>query len=80
MSKQTKALVFNMLGFLILFIIFRYVVATYTSFTSWQIPLIPLAAFLVATILAPKFQVVKTNDGEKLFMKWLFIKGVKEIK
>lgn len=77
MSKQTKALVFNMIGFLILFIIFRYVVATYTSFTSWQIP---LAAFLVATILAPKFQVVKTNDGEKLFMKWLFIKGVKEIK
>ncbi|NHM03046.1 hypothetical protein [Flavobacterium difficile] len=77
MSKQTKALVFNMLGFLILFITFRFIVATYSSFTSWQIP---VAAFLVATILAPKFQVVKTNDGEKLFMKWLFMKGVKEIK
>lgn len=77
MSKQTKALVFNMLGFLILFITFRFIVATYSSFTSWQIP---VAAFLVATILAPKFQVVKTNDGEKLFMKWLFMNGVKEIK
>jgi len=30
--------------------------------------------------LAPKFQAVKTNEGEKLFMKWLFIKGIKEIK
>lgn len=77
MSKQTKALVFNMLGFFVLFMIFRYVVATYSGFTSWKIP---VAAFLVATILAPKFQVVKTAEGEKLFMKWLFIKGVKEIK
>ena len=77
MSKQTKSLVFNMLGFLILFIVFRFIVASYTGFTSWQIP---LAAFVVATILAPKFQVVKTNDGDKLFMKWMFIKGVKEIK
>jgi hypothetical protein len=77
MSKQTKALVYNMLGFLILFIAFRYLVATYAAFRGWQIP---VAAFLIATILAPKFQVVKTNDGEKLFMKWLFMKGVKEIK
>ena len=77
MSKQTKALVYNMLGFLILFIALRFIVATYTGFTGWKIP---LAAFVVATILAPKFQVVKTAEGEKLFMKWLFIKGVKEIK
>ncbi len=77
MSKQTKALVYNMLGFLILFIAFRYIVATYTGFTSWQIP---VAAFLIGTILAPKFQVVKTAEGEKLFMKWLFMKGLKEIK
>ena len=77
MSKQTKSLVFNMLGFLILFIGFRFIVATYSGLTSWQIP---LAAFLIATLLAPKFQVVRTDEGEKLFMKWLFIKGVREIK
>jgi hypothetical protein len=41
---------------------------------------IPITAFIVSTLLAPKFQAVKTNDGEKLFMKWLFIKGIKEIK
>ncbi len=41
---------------------------------------VPITAFVVSTILAPKFQAVKTNDGEKLFMKWLLIKGIKEIK
>jgi hypothetical protein len=39
---------------------------------------IPLTAFIVGTILSPKFK-AKTEDGEKLFMKWIFIKDVKEI-
>lgn len=77
MSKKNKALVFNMLGFLVLFMLFRFIVAKYTNFTSWQIP---VSAGLVASILAPKFQSIKTAEGEKLFMKWLFVKGVKEIK
>jgi hypothetical protein len=29
--------------------------------------------------LSPKFQAVKTRDGEKLFMSWLFVKGIKEL-
>ena len=37
-------------------------------------------AFMVSLILAPKFQAVKTHDGEKIFMKWLFVSGVKEVK
>jgi hypothetical protein len=41
---------------------------------------IPMTGFMVALLLAPKFQMVKTHDGEKIFMKWLFIKGVKEVK
>ena len=77
MSKQTKALVFNMLGFAILYFPFKYVFETYSGFSYYQNL---IAAFLVATILAPKFQVVKTSEGEKLFMKLLFMKGVKEIK
>jgi hypothetical protein len=39
-----------------------------------------MTGFMVALLLAPKFQAVKTNEGEKIFMKWLFIKGVKEVK
>ena len=40
---------------------------------------IPMTAFMVALLLAPKFQAIKTHNGEKIYMKWLFIKGVKEI-
>jgi hypothetical protein len=39
-----------------------------------------MTGFMVALLLAPKFQMVKTQNGEKIFMKWLFIKGVKEVK
>jgi hypothetical protein len=38
-----------------------------------------MTAFIAGTLLAPKFQAAKTKDGEKLFMSWLFVKGIKEI-
>jgi hypothetical protein len=40
---------------------------------------VPFTAFVVGTILSPKFQAVKTKDGEKLFMSWIFVKGIKEL-
>ena len=77
MTLKTKAIVYNFIGFAILFIIVRFVAATFTHLSGlW----LPVTAFVVATLLAPKFQAVQTNEGEKLFMKWLFIKEVKEIK
>lgn len=77
MNKKTKSFVYNFIGFAIFFFAARYFVGEYTSLTGiWR----PLTAFVVATILAPKFQTVNTNDGEKLFMKWIFVKGLKEIK
>ena len=77
MSKQTKALLYNFIGFVIVFIPCRYLFSTYSDFTGWQIP---LAAFVIATIVSPKFKAIRTHEGEKLFMSWLFIKSVKEIK
>jgi hypothetical protein len=50
-------------------------VERYTGLTDFGF----LTAFIVGTILSPKFKAVKTEDGEKLFMKWIFIKDVKEI-
>lgn len=74
---QVKAFVFQLLCFATLFILFRYLISEYTNLTGlW----VSFTAFAVGTLLAPKFQAVKTNDGEKLFMKWLFISGIKEIK
>ena len=74
---QIKAFVFQLLCFATLFILSRYLIELYANLSGlW----IPFTAFAVGTLLAPKFQAVKTNDGEKLFMKWLFITRIKEIK
>ena len=77
MNKKTKAFIFQLLSFAVLFFTARFLVAKFTTLTGFWIP---FAAFIVGTILAPKFQAVKTKDGEKLFMKWIFLKGIREIK
>ena len=77
MSKKGKAFLYNLVCFSILFIAFRYLIQEYTQLRGYWIP---ITAFVVGTLIAPKFQAVMTRDGEKLFMKWIFIKGVKEVK
>lgn len=77
MSKKTKAFIYQLLSFAILFIAIRFLVANYTNLTGFWIP---ITAFVVGTLIAPKFQAVSTKDGEKLYMKWLFVKGIREIK
>lgn len=73
---QVRAFLYQLGCFAILFISFKYLVEKYTHLTGlW----IPFTAFVAGTLLAPKFQAAKTKDGEKLFMKWIFIKGIKEI-
>lgn len=77
MSKKTKAFIYNLLGFSFFYIISYFVVMTFGVLQGlW----IAATSFVISTLLAPKFQAVKTNEGEKLFMKWLFIKGLREIK
>lgn len=77
MSLKTKAFIYQLLSFAVLFIGFRFFIGAYTNLLGFWIP---LTAFIIGTILSPKFQAVKTNDGEKLFMSWIFIKGIKQIK
>lgn len=73
---QVRSFLYQLGCFTILFLGFRFLIAMYTGLTGFYIP---FAAFLIGTILSPKFQAVKTKDGEKLFMKWLFMKGIREI-
>ena len=76
MSKKVKSFIYNFLGFSVFYIPAYLLVMNYSHLQGlW----IAGTAFMVSLILAPKFQAVKTHDGEKIFMKWLFIKGVKEI-
>jgi hypothetical protein len=77
MNLTTKSLLYNFICFAIIFFIVYYLVDRFTNLTGWMKP---VTAGVMASLLAPKFQAVKTRDGEKLFMKWLFIKGVKEIR
>jgi hypothetical protein len=73
---QIRAFLYQLGCFAILFVLGRFIVARFTELSGlW----IPMTAFIVATLISPKFQAVKTKDGEKLFMKWIFIKGIKEI-
>lgn len=77
MSKlQWRALIFQFLCFGVLFFAARFLVVTYTNLSGF---LIPLTAFVAGTILSPKFQAVRTKEGEKLFMSWLFLKGIRQI-
>ncbi|MFN3969012.1 hypothetical protein [Flavobacterium sp.] len=75
MTNKTKALLWNFLGFAPIFIIVYFLLQRYSGLTGlW----LPFTSFIVGTIVAPKFQAVKTRDGEKIFMKWLFMKGIKQ--
>jgi hypothetical protein len=76
MSKKTKALLYNLLSFAVIFIGFRFLLDSYTNLTGYWIP---ITAFVISTILAPKFQAIKGPKGEKVYMRWLFLKGVKEV-
>ncbi|MBC7747351.1 MAG: hypothetical protein H7Z76_02000 [Methylotenera sp.] len=73
---QIRAFIYQLGCFAILFISARFAVEQYTNLIGFWIP---LTAFVIGTLLSPKFQAVKTKDGEKLYMKWIFMKGIKEI-
>ena len=74
---QIRSLIYQLLCFGILFIGLQFLIKKYTDLSGlW----IMGTAFVSATLLSPQFQAVKTKDGEKLFMKWMFMRGVRQIK
>lgn len=78
MNKTVKSFLLNFIGFAIIFSIVYFIVVKFlTGLTGYWIP---ITAGISASILSPKFQVVKYMGEEKIYMSWLFIKGVKEIK
>ncbi len=76
MNKKTQSIIYNFLGFAAIFLLVRYFINEHTYMQDlWR----TLSAFVVATLISPKFNVVQTPQGEKLFMRWIFFKGVKEL-
>ena len=77
MSKKVKSFLYNFLRFSVFFIPAYLLVMNYSHLQGlW----IAGTAFMISLILAPKFQAIKTHEGEKIFMKWIFIRGIKEVK
>ena len=73
---KLRAFLYQLVCFVTLFIGTQFLVMKYTDLTGiWGY----LTVFVVVTLISPMFQAVKTKDGEKLFMKWIFMKGVKQI-
>jgi hypothetical protein len=75
MTNKNKALLYNLFSFALIFIVVRILLGVYSGLYGFWLP---LTAFIVSTILSPKFQAVTTRDGEKIFMSWMFIKGIKK--
>ena len=76
MKPQFKSALYNLLSF-IPFYSLAYFSLKYFGVDGFYVPLI--SAFFTV-ILAPKFSTVKTQNGEKIFMKTILSKEVKEMK
>ncbi|GGW31365.1 hypothetical protein [Arenibacter certesii] len=76
MKPKYKAFIYNFLGFAILFVTVRLVLGMLLTIDTLILAII---AAVVASVLAPKFAAVKTSEGDKVMMKWIFLKGVREL-
>lgn len=76
MSSKNKALLFNFLCFAVLFLIVRLLLGYFVPINRIFLSIISAVG---ATLLAPKFGSVKTEDGEKIMMKWIFLKGFRQL-
>jgi len=77
MTPQTKALLYNFGVFAVLYIPLYFLIQHFTGLSGlWR----PITAFVATTILSPKFQAIRTPDGMKIYMSWLFVKGVREVR
>lgn len=76
MSPKTKVFIYQFVSFAIIFIPLRYLLVWLAKSEGFWVP---LTAFFLTVLLAPKFQVVQTNEGSKIWMKWFFSKKIKEL-
>ncbi len=74
MKPKYRALLYNFIGFTVLFIIARL---TMDYFLTMNSVFMAVMAAIIANVLAPKFW-ISPNEG-KLLMKWFFNKNLKEI-
>ncbi len=72
MKPKTKALLFNAIAFLSLFLVFRFTLGYIIPVSGLWLSLI---CAVIASVLAPKFGVVNEGGKEKIVMKSFFDSG-----
>lgn len=75
MSKQNKIFILQFVIFAALFIIGKIIL----SYTTIEGIINPIICAIFATLLAPQFKVIKTNEGELVYMRWFFSKTPKKL-
>ncbi|MHC5309646.1 hypothetical protein ACYSNM_06185 [Myroides sp. LJL116] len=73
MNASTKSLLLQFCSFALFFILLRWLLGVFTELQGVWLPII---AAIIATIVAPQFKVFKTEKGDKICMKWIFMKKV----
>ncbi len=77
MSTKTKVFLLNLVCFLAIFLVFRF---SFLYFIDGVHQLIlVLAAAIIASIICPKFFVVLEDGKERMKLKWIFIKGIRNL-
>lgn len=77
MNLRTKGFLYNFLSFALIYVVLYAGATFFTGLTGlWR----PITAAVAASLLSPKYQVVKTPSGDKLFVSWIFFKGVREVR
>lgn len=76
MSPKFKALLYNFLGFVSIFLGFRF--GLLALFPDYYLPVL-LVSVVAASTLSPKFGVVVENGSPRVKMKWFLLKGVRDV-
>lgn len=76
MKPKTKALIFNFIAFMLIFLVFRLTLGSFLKMnTIW----LGLISAVITSVITPKFAVVKKDGKEKILMKNFFSKDLKEL-
>lgn len=76
MKPKTRALAFNFVAFMVLFLVFRFTLGYVIPVSGLWLSLI---CAVLASVIAPKFAAVEEDGKEKVLMSSLFTKGHKEV-
>ncbi len=75
MKLKHKALLYNFIGFTFIFIIVRLLLGYFVPMHRF---LLAGISAITATVFAPKFALARIKGKEKMVMKWILKKEIKE--